>query len=451
MENIENQILKDKRISFLSLGCKVNAYETEVFRERFEKLGAVIVPFEDGNADAVVINTCSVTNIADRKSRQMLHKARKLSPNAVIVAAGCYAQAVREKVVESGDADVLAGNDKKDIITELVAEALLKKDPKSACDTAPAYGSGEKEDFCHERTRAFIKVTDGCNQFCTYCIIPYVRGRVRSRDTGSIIEEAVNLRDKGYREVVLTGIHLSSYGTDLTSDPDAVPLLDLIDEVSKIDGIERIRLGSLEPRIITDGFVAHIADNPKVCPHFHLSLQSGSDTVLKRMNRHYTAEDYENACNLLRKAYELPSINTDIIVGFPGETEEEFNETMEFAKKIGFAKIHIFKYSRRKGTFADKMPGQVDEEIKTRRSEMLSRIDEANHINYVSGFVGKKVRILTEQEEVYDGKKYMTGLTERYVRVALDNRDCPQNVFVDCLVTGIIDRGVLTGVPADIV
>ena len=458
--------------------------------------------FEAGNADIVVINTCSVTNIADRKSRQMLHRARKLSPNAVIIAAGCYVQAVGENVVISGDADVAAGNDKKSAIIGMAVKALkdrktvtdalesLAEDRKReellsrklenehSTDTFPAENereceSGnerenerENEDSsigCHERTRAFIKVTDGCNQFCAYCIIPYVRGRVRSRSIEDVTAEIEKLRDKGYKEIVLTGIHLSSYGVDAvidgSPDPDKAvtyekavaggfngrPLLELIDVVSALEGIERIRLGSLEPRIITDEFIDRIKNNPKVCPHFHLSLQSGSDTVLKRMKRHYSTAEFEDACRIIRNAYETPSINTDIIVGFPGETEEEFEETLEFVEKIGFAKIHIFKYSRRKGTLADKMPGQIDESIKTERSSRLQQVDADNHRKYISGFIGKRVTILTEQEESVNGKTYMTGLTERYVKVGVTDENPGQNEFVSCLITGITENGMLIG------
>ncbi len=510
VENTDNVILKEKKVCFLSLGCKVNAYETEMFREQFEKAGAVTIPFEAGNADIVVINTCSVTNVADRKSRQMLHRARKLSPDAVIVATGCYVQAVGEDTVASQDADVAAGNDRKSEVIALAAKYLKEIAGSSkvrgtepagsskARETEPAGITGTSEDKatdvstkmsavenpdmqvgtvmsgadtsetddmtgCHERTRAFIKVTDGCNQFCAYCIIPYVRGRVRSRSVEDVTKEVIKLRDSGYREVVLTGIHLSSYGADSDNYEKAVangfngkPLLELIDAVSAIDGIERIRLGSLEPRIITEDFIGKLKNNPKVCPHFHLSLQSGSDTVLKRMKRHYTTADYENACRIIRDAYELPSINTDIIVGFPQETDGEFQQTLEFAEKTGFAKIHIFKYSRRKGTLADKMPGQIDENVKNKRSALLKKIDQENHLLYIRGFVGKNVTILTEQEENIvpengemlsgtDTALFMTGLTERYVKVAVPAAGIGQNCFVRCNITGISADGILIG------
>ncbi|MBO4416074.1 MAG: tRNA (N(6)-L-threonylcarbamoyladenosine(37)-C(2))-methylthiotransferase MtaB [Lachnospiraceae bacterium] len=485
VESVYTSILRDKKVCFLSLGCKVNAYETEVFRSRFEEHGAVTVSFEEGGADIVVINTCSVTNIADRKSRQMLHRARKLSPDAVIVAAGCYVQAVGENAVKGSDADAAVGNERKDAIVEAAVEALLERNRRSDCvrndgivpenETAGSdLGKTETEDrdtagkkdqketkvrnSCHERTRAFIKVTDGCNQFCAYCIIPYVRGRVRSRSIEDVVNEVAELEKEGYKEVVITGIHLSSYGVDFpevsANYEKAVAegfsgehLLKLIDEISGIQGIERIRLGSLEPRIITEDFMERIKNNPKVCPHFHLSLQSGSDSVLKRMKRHYGTKDYENACSIIREAYYQPSINTDIIVGFPGETGDEFMETVEFAKKIGFAKIHIFKYSRRKGTLADKMPDQITEEIKNERSSALGEIDIENHRKYISGFIGKHVRILTEQEETVDGKTMMTGLTERYVKVAIDHsRDgISQNTFVECEITGVSDDGILIG------
>lgn len=510
VESIYMSILKDKKVSFLSLGCKVNAYETEVFRSKFEECGAVTVSFEEGGADIVVINTCSVTNVADRKSRQMLHKAKKLNPNAVIVATGCYVQAVGENEVMISDAEVAAGNERKDRLVETVAEYLKQKyemlqDTKSSrvlrdtetikyevCENEPGKQDNDDRkqdnddrkqdsddrnindaagDFTNrqqnfqntaseatDKTRAFIKITDGCNQFCAYCIIPYVRGRVKSRSVNDVVDEVRELSRRGYREIVLTGIHLSSYGTDFngtsTSYEKAVAegfggeyLLDLIDEISSISGIERIRLGSLEPRIITEEFIGRIKDNPKVCPHFHLSLQSGSDSVLKRMKRHYNIGDYENACRIIRNAYDLPSLNTDIIVGFPGETDEEFGETVEFAKKIGFAKIHVFKYSRRKGTLADKMPDQIAEDVKNKRSTRLIETDNENRRNYIGQFVGKRVRILTEQEEIINGRKLMTGLTERYVKVAADtsNTGILRNEFVECRITGVLDEGILTG------
>ena len=471
MNNTE-KIISGKKVCFLSLGCKVNAYETLQFRHAFERAGAVITDFDEGNADVVVINTCSVTNIADRKSRQMLHKARKLSPDAVIVAAGCYVQAVGDKVITDGDADAAAGNDMKDKVLELAVQALYKKqNEERACDTVygedgnvrksnernGSSGDGSSENGSSEsepsedRTRAFIKIQDGCNQFCTYCIIPYVRGRVRSRSEEDVLGEIISLRDKGYKEIVLTGIHLSSYGVDnyeraSAGGFDGGPLLSLIEKAAEIEGIERIRLGSLEPRIITEAFITALARIPKVCPHFHISLQSGSDSVLKRMNRHYDTEEYYNVCELLRRTYELPSINTDIIVGFPGETEEEFEETLAYARKIGFAKIHVFKYSRRKGTIADKMPGQIGEQVKNERSARLIGADRQNHGEYIGHFIGKTVRILTEQEGMHNGESYMMGLTERYVQVGIRQpAGLPSNTFADCLITGIHDDGFLIG------
>ena len=358
-----------KKVALHNLGCKVNAYETEAMQEMLEHAGYEIVPFQEG-ADIYVINTCTVTNIADRKSRQMLHRARKMNPDAVVVAAGCYVQAQAEKQVIDPCIDIVLGNNKKqDLLTALQAYEEAHGDLREVIDI----NHTKEYENLHltkqgEHTRAYIKVQDGCNQFCSYCIIPYARGRVRSRAKEDVVAEVTDLAKNGYQEVVLTGIHLSSYGIDFENEDN---LLSLIRAVHEIEGIKRIRLGSLEPRIITEEFVQAIAALPKMCPHFHLSLQSGCNETLKRMNRRYTSEEFYEKCEILRKYFEKPALTTDVIVGFPQETEEEFETTYEFLKKICFYETHIFKYSKREGTKAAVMQGQIPEQIKAKRSARL--------------------------------------------------------------------------------
>ena len=359
-----------KKVALHNLGCKVNAYETEAMQEMLEHAGYEIVPFQEG-ADIYVINTCTVTNIADRKSRQMLHRARKMNPDAVVVAAGCYVQAQAEKQVIDPCIDIVLGNNKKqDLLTALQAYEEAHGDLREVIDI----NHTKEYENLHltkqgEHTRAYIKVQDGCNQFCSYCIIPYARGRVRSRAKEDVVAEVTDLAKNGYQEVVLTGIHLSSYGIDFENEDN---LLSLIRAVHEIEGIKRIRLGSLEPRIITEEFVQAIAALPKMCPHFHLSLQSGCNETLKRMNRRYTSEEFYEKCEILRKYFEKPALTTDVIVGFPQETEEEFETTYEFLKKICFYETHIFKYSKREGTKAAVMQGQIPEQIKAKRSARLN-------------------------------------------------------------------------------
>ena len=361
-----------KKVALHNLGCKVNAYETEAMQEMLEHAGYEIVPFQEG-ADIYVINTCTVTNIADRKSRQMLHRARKMNPDAVVVAAGCYVQAQAEKQVIDPCIDIVLGNNKKqDLLTALQAYEEAHGDLREVIDI----NHTKEYENLHltkqgEHTRAYIKVQDGCNQFCSYCIIPYARGRVRSRAKEDVVAEVTDLAKNGYQEVVLTGIHLSSYGIDFENEDN---LLSLIRAVHEIEGIKRIRLGSLEPRIITEEFVQAIAALPKMCPHFHLSLQSGCNETLKRMNRRYTSEEFYEKCEILRKYFEKPALTTDVIVGFPQETEEEFETTYEFLKKICFYETHIFKYSKREGTKAAVMQGQIPEQIKAKRSARLVSI-----------------------------------------------------------------------------
>ena len=383
-----------RKAALHNLGCKVNAYETEAMQQLLEEAGYEIVPFQE-KADVYVINTCSVTNIADRKSRQMLHRAKKMNPDAVVVAAGCYVQAAGEEL-------------KKDAAIDVKEDSLID------------IGKTREYEALHinkiaDHTRAFIKIQDGCNQFCSYCIIPYTRGRVRSRKPEEIMEEIKGLVDKGYREVVLTGIHLSSYGLDL----DGITLLDLMVKIDKIQGLERLRLGSLEPRIVTEEFTRILAGLRTICPHFHLSLQSGCDATLKRMNRRYTTEEYEKGCQILRKYFDRPAITTDVIVGFPQETEEEFAKTIEFLKRIHFYEMHVFKYSRRAGTRAADMPGQLTENQKGQRSDVLLKLDQEMSLEYRKSFLGEEKEVLMEEKIVIDGTEYLVGHTREYVKVAI--------------------------------
>jgi threonylcarbamoyladenosine tRNA methylthiotransferase MtaB len=420
------------KIAILTLGCKVNAYESDAMMSLLTAEGAVATDFEQV-ADVYIINTCSVTNIADRKSRQMLHRAKKENPDSVVIAAGCYIQALSETEREALGLDGIVGNNKKNMIADVVLECLKNRTDRGFVEEISDIAKEkEYEDLENidraSHTRAYMKVQDGCNQFCTYCIIPYVRGRIRSREPENVLAETEHLVKLGYREIVLTGIHLSSYEAYGMKGGEA--LLRLMEEMAEVSGLERIRIGSLEPRVVTKDFAERLSKNKKVCPHFHLSLQSGSDTVLKRMNRKYNSGDYELGCNELRKVYENPSITTDIIVGFPGETEEEFGETCDFAEKIGFSKIHVFKYSRRRGTVADRMPDQVRDEVKNSRSRMLISIEEKMGLAYARSFIGKEQTVLTEEEETIDGRRYLTGYTERYVRCAIpaEGRKCGEFV-----------------------
>ncbi len=404
-----------KKAALHSLGCKVNSYETEAMQQMLEQAGYEIVPFHD-RADVYIINTCSVTNIADRKSRQMIHKAKKMNPDAIVVAAGCYVQTSTEQAKADAAIDIIIGNNKKqDLLAMLAAyEADHGVEQEGVLDINHTKQEYEELTVIHpsEHTRAFLKVQDGCNQFCSYCIIPYARGRVRSRKLEDVAVEARRLAENGFQELVLTGIHLSSYGIDCDSS-----LLELIQTLHEIDGIERIRLGSLEPGIITESFVQALVKLPKVCPHFHLSLQSGSGTVLKRMNRRYTQEEYLEKCDLLRQYYEHPAITTDIIVGFPGETQEEFEETCAFVKKVDFYEVHVFKYSKRNGTVAASMPDQIQESVKAERSGILMELAEKQKKEFIQYYEGKEVSVLFEELVEVDGVRYFEGLTPEYVKV----------------------------------
>ena len=408
-----------KKVALHNLGCKVNAYETEAMQEMLENNGYEIVPFKEG-ADIYIINTCTVTNMADRKSRQMLHRAKKMNPNALVVATGCYVQAKENSGEVDECIDVIIGNNKKKDLIEILEQHIEKAviDINHTKEYEKMHLSKTAE-----HTRAYIKVQDGCNQFCTYCIIPFARGRVRSRAKADVIQEVTDLANNGYKEVVLTGIHLSSYGVDLEGED----LLSLILAVHEVEGIERIRLGSLEPRIVTEEFAKTIAGLPKMCPHFHLSLQSGCDETLRRMNRRYTSEEYYEKCELLRKYFDNPALTTDIIVGFPGETEEEFEKSKAFVDKVDFYETHVFKYSKRKGTKAAVMDNQVPEQIKTQRSNILLELDAQKREKYEANFVGKEVEVLMEERVLINGETFQVGHTKEYVKIALQTEENLQN------------------------
>ena len=431
-----------KTVALHNLGCKVNAYELEAIQQLLENRGYEIVPFAPG-ADVYIINTCTVTNIADRKSRQMLHKAKKMNPDAVVVACGCYVQAAGEKLEEDTAIDLIIGNNKKKDLVDILENFLAEREdggkPSDAeCKSFLVDMTHNREyetlsiSKTAEHTRAFLKVQDGCNQFCTYCIIPYVRGRIRSREESAIVEEITSLAASGIKEVVLTGIHISSYGKDKNYEG---ALIDLIDAISKIKGIKRIRLGSLEPGIITEEFAQRISANPKVCPHFHLSLQSGCDSVLKRMNRKYTCEQYLEKCDMLRSVYKDPALTTDVIVGFPGESDAEFEETVKYLTRLNLYEMHIFKYSPRKGTVAAAMDNQVQPEVKNARSDVLLDLSEKNKKAYEAGFEGQELEVLVEEVVRKDGSVYLRGHTERYMDVLINvgAADIPES-FVNSFV-----------------
>lgn len=408
------------RVALHNLGCKVNAYEIEAMQQLLEEAGYEIVPFEPG-ADIYVINTCTVTNIADRKSRQMLHKAKKMNPEAIVVATGCYVQTGGDKLEKDEAIDLVLGNNQKINIVEALAEYAENK-PGHGSHVIKINQTKEYEelsiDHTAEHVRAYIKVQDGCNQFCTYCIIPYARGRVRSRNIESVLKEVHSLAEKGYKEVVLTGIHLSSYGVDFPEEKKET-LLSLIRAVHEIEGIQRIRLGSLEPGIVTREFAEGIAALPKVCPHFHLSLQSGCDETLERMNRRYRSGEYRERCELLREVYGNPALTTDVIVGFPQESEEEFQKSYDFVDGIHFYETHIFKYSRRQGTKAAAMDGQLTEAEKARRSEKMIEMHHRHASDYEKSMIGKELEVLIEEEYTNDGRTWYLGHSREYIKTAV--------------------------------
>lgn len=430
-----------KKAALHNLGCKVNAYETEAMQHLLEEAGYEIVPFTQ-KADVYVINTCSVTNMADRKSRQMLHKAKKNNPDSIVVAAGCYVQTSEKEVLNDLSVDIVIGNDRKHDLVRLLEEYSLD----SVNDTVDDINDGKHDfeelfiDQTKEHTRAFIKVQDGCNQFCSYCIIPYARGRVRSRRFENVIAEVERLAANGFKEVVLTGIHLSSYGVDFE---EATGLLELIQAVNAVKGIERIRLGSLEPKIVTEHFASELSKLDKICPHFHLSLQSGCDATLKRMNRKYTTKEYERGCELLRKYFVHPAITTDVIVGFPGETEEEFEQTKAYFEHIHFYEMHIFKYSKRKGTRAAVMPDQIDEQIKAARSEKLIALGHDMSKEFRKFYIGKNEEVLFEEKAVIGDKEYFVGYTKEYVKVAKKTDENLENQIVSGRISGMLTDEIL--------
>lgn len=430
-----------KKAALHNLGCKVNAYETEAMQHLLEEAGYEIVPFTQ-KADVYVINTCSVTNMADRKSRQMLHKAKKNNPDSIVVAAGCYVQTSEKEVLNDLSVDIVIGNDRKHDLVRLLEEYSLD----SVNDTVDDINDGKHGfeelfiDQTKEHTRAFIKVQDGCNQFCSYCIIPYARGRVRSRRFENVIAEVERLAANGFKEVVLTGIHLSSYGVDFE---EATGLLELIQAVNAVKGIERIRLGSLEPKIVTEHFASELSKLDKICPHFHLSLQSGCDATLKRMNRKYTTKEYERGCELLRKYFVHPAITTDVIVGFPGETEEEFEQTKAYLEHIHFYEMHIFKYSKRKGTRAAVMPDQIDEQIKAARSEKLIALGHDMSKEFRKFYIGKNEEVLFEEKAVIGDKEYFVGYTKEYVKVAKKTAENLENQIVSGRISGMLTDEIL--------
>ncbi|HEY9575089.1 MAG TPA: tRNA (N(6)-L-threonylcarbamoyladenosine(37)-C(2))-methylthiotransferase MtaB [Lachnospiraceae bacterium] len=432
------------KVALHNLGCKVNAYELEAMQELLEKDGYEIVPFAPG-ADIYIINTCTVTNIADRKSRQMLHKAKKMNRDAIVVATGCYVQAAKEELKVDEAIDLVIGNNQKQHLVEILkaydgqenfAESVIDINHTKEYENLNIQKTAE-------HTRAYIKVQDGCNQFCSYCIIPFARGRVRSRSIGDVVSEVERLVENGYKEVVLTGIHLSSYGTDFEGEKES--LLSLIEKVHELEGLKRIRLGSLEPRIISEHFAQKIAGLSKVCPHFHLSLQSGCDETLKRMNRRYDSKEYFEKCQLLRSVYENPAITTDIIVGFPGETEEEFEATRKFVEKVKFFETHIFKYSKRNGTKAAKMENQVADDEKTKRSKILISIGKKHEKTYIESYLEKDLDVLIEERVKIGGESYWLGHTKEYIKVALQSDENLENSFISCKANRILEGNILLG------
>lgn len=430
-----------KKAALHNLGCKVNAYELEAMQQILEKNGYEIVPFEPG-ADLYIINTCTVTNIADRKSRQMLHRAKKLNPRAIVAAVGCYAQEKGEELEKDPAVDLVIGNNrKKDLLEILEKYQATRQGSLHTMDIGKVREYEELEiDRTEEHTRAFLKVQDGCNQFCTYCIIPYARGRVRSRRADDVRKEVRRLASSGCREIVLSGIHLSSYGVDFR---DGTTLLDLIRTVHEEEGISRIRLGSLEPGIITEKFAESLAALPKVCPHFHLSLQSGCNRTLRRMNRRYTSEEYIEKCGLLRSVYHNPALTTDVIVGFPGETEEDFRESRDFVEAVSFFETHIFPYSRREGTKAAAWTEQLTEAVKKERVRIMLELDARKRREYLESFLGRETEILIEERLEGGSPGQWTGHTREYQRAVIRAEGNLENSLVKCTVQAVDDRDFL--------
>lgn len=432
-----------KTVAYHNLGCKVNSYEMDAMLQALRQKGYQIVPFDE-KADVYIVNTCTVTGIADRKSRQMLHRAKKTNPEGIVVAVGCYVQSDTQAVEADSAVDLLVGNNRKKDLADILERYLEGAAQESVIDINH---TSEYEEMrltsTTEHTRAYIKIQDGCNQFCTYCMIPYVRGRVRSRRKQDVLEEIRGLSAAGYREFVLTGIHISSYGMDFQQGQEE-NLLALVQAIDAVEGVERIRLGSLEPRIVTEAFAGGLAALRHICPHFHLSLQSGCETVLKRMNRHYTPGDFLNGVNLLRQAFGHPAVTTDVIVGFPGETEDEFEATRQFVETAGFYEMHIFKYSRRKGTKAAVMPMQVPEAEKSRRSSVLQSIERRDSKHYRSHYIGRDVEVLFEEKKKIAGEEYWLGHTREYVKVAFPAQgEDLENQLVTGRITGFLGDEIM--------
>lgn len=437
-----------KKVVFYTLGCKVNQYETDAMNELFKNAGYETVQFHE-QADVYVINTCTVTNIADRKSRQMLHRAKKMNPEGIVVAVGCYVQEAGSELESDKMIDIIVGNNKKKEIVDIVEQFMAKKpeDGRAVKEIIDINHEHEYETLSihetSEHRRAYIKIQDGCNQFCSYCIIPFARGRVRSRKPEDIAAEVKKLVENDYKEIVLTGIHISSYGLDFegveydSAAESGGHLISLIEMLGDIDGLLRIRLSSLEPRLVTESFVKRLANVKKVCPHFHLSMQSGCDATLKRMNRKYTSAEYKAGCDILRKYFDRPAITTDVIVGFPGETSEEFELTEAFIKEIAFAQMHVFKYSKRRGTKAAVMENQVDEQVKNARSARLLSLDKTLRKKYIEENMDKKLEILAEEKLEIDGKCYISGHSREYIKVVFEGTDSDLNQVVCGRMTGL--------------
>ena len=405
-----------KKVSFYTLGCKVNQYETNAMAQKFKESGYEIVDMNDDISDICIVNTCTVTNMSDRKSRHSLRRVKEKNPSAIIAAVGCYAQVAKNDLENMPEIDIVIGNEEKANIVQYVEKFI--ENEKKLIEIEDIATKKEFEDMGQitytEKTRAFIKVQDGCNQFCSYCIIPYARGRVRSRNAESIIKEITQIAQNGIKEVVITGIHVASYGRDFENENG---LIELLEKINEIEGIKRIRLGSLEPKIITEEFMQRLSKLEKICHHFHLSLQSGCDATLKRMNRKYTTSEVKEIIERLRRYYDDVMLTTDIIVGFPGETEEEFETTYQFLKQAKLYKMHVFQYSPRKGTRAAVMPNQIDGNIKEARSKKLIELSNENQKMYNQQLVGKEVEVLFEDKEVEDGITYFRGHTQNYVLV----------------------------------
>lgn len=446
-----------KSVALHNLGCKVNGYEMEVMQQMLQEKGYKIVPFDE-QADIYIVNTCTVTNIADRKSRQMLHRAKKRNPDAVVVAVGCYVQTGEETVEKDEAIDLAIGNNRKKELVAILENYLSERETRMADTTENAeeavkrYAKKDIIDINHtdeyeemtltgsmEHTRAYVKIQDGCNQFCSYCIIPYARGRVRSRKEEDVLAEVEGIVKQGYQEIVLTGIHISSYGIDRGE----ARLLQLIEKLNRVEGLRRIRLGSLEPRIITEEFARRMSELEKLCPHFHLSLQSGCDETLRRMNRHYTTGEYLEKVELLRRYFENPAITTDVIVGFPGETEEEFAVTEKFLEQVHFYEMHIFKYSKRQGTRAAVMEHQLTDAEKTKRSNRLMQLEHKMSEEYRRSFIGSEVEVLFEEEKEIDGCIYQTGHTRQYIKVVKQTRENLSNCIVKGTITGFLQEDIM--------